>query len=48
MINEGLAGKILEGTVVGCKKKGRLRLEYVKQIIDEVGCSGYCEMKRLA
>ena len=46
--HEGLAGTILEGTVEGHKRKGRQRLEYMKQIIDDVGCSGYCEMKRLA
>ena len=38
--HEGLAGTILEGTVEGRKKKGRQRLQYVKQIIDDVGCSG--------
>ena len=46
--HEGLAGTILEGTVEGRKRKDRQRLEYVKQIIDDVGCSGYCKMKRLA
>ena len=46
--HEGLAGTILEGTVAGHKRKERQRLEYVKQIIDDVDCSGYCEMKRLA
>ena len=46
--HKGLAGKILESTVERRKRKGRQRLEYVKQIIDDVGCSGYCKMKRLA
>ena len=36
--HEGLAGTISEGTVEGRKRKGRQRLEYVKQIIDDVGC----------
>ena len=34
---EGLVETILKGTVDGRKMKGRQRLEYVKQIIDEVG-----------
>ena len=46
--HEELAGKFLEGTEEGSKRKGRQRLEYVKQIIDDVGCSGYCKMKRHA
>ena len=33
------------GRVEGSKRKKRQRLEYVKQIIDDVGCSGYCELK---
>ena len=45
---EVLAGRILGGIVEGRKRKGRQRLEYVKQIIDNVDCSGYSEMKRLA
>ena len=43
--HEGLTGIILEGTVEGRKRKGRKRLEYVKLITDDAGCSGYCEMK---
>ena len=43
--HQELAGTILEGTVEGCKRKERQKLEYVKQIIDDVGCSGYCKMK---
>ena len=39
---------ILEGTVGGRKRKGKQKLEYAKQIIYQVGCSGYCEMERLA
>ena len=46
--HEGLAGTILVGIVEGRNRKGRQRIEYVKQIIDDVGCIGYCEMKRLA
>ena len=43
----GLAATILVVTIEGYKKKRRQRLEYVKQIIDEVGCSRYGQMKRL-
>ena len=46
--HEGLAGTIPKGTVERRKRKERQRLKYVKQIIDDVGYSGYCEMKRLA
>ena len=46
--HERLAGTILEGTVEGRRRKGRQRLKEVKQIMDDVGCSGYCEIKRLA
>ena len=43
---EGLTGTILKGLVEGRKRKRRQRLECVKQVIDGVGCSRYCEMKR--
>ena len=46
--HEGLAGTILEGTVEGRKSKEKQILEYVKQIIDDVGCSEYCDIMRLA
>ena len=46
--HEGLEGTLLEGTVEGLRWKGRKRLQYVKQIIDDVGFSGYCDMKRFA
>ena len=47
--HEGLAVTFLiESPVKGRKRKGRHGLEYVKQIIVDVGCSGYCEMKRFA
>ena len=46
--HEGLVGTILENTVEGRKRKERQRLEYVKKILDDVGCSGYCNMKRVS
>ena len=41
-------GTILEGAVEGRKRVGRERLEYVEQITDDVGCSGYCDIKIVA
>ena len=35
-------------TIHGRRRIGRLRLKYVIQIIDDLGCSGYSWMKRLA
>ena len=46
--HEGLTETILEGTVEGRKRKRRQGLKYVKQIIDDVGFSEYCEIKSLA
>ena len=45
--HERLVGTIL-GVVEGRKSIGRQRVEYVKKIIKDVGCSGYRDMKRLA
>ena len=39
--HEGLAETIVKGTIEGRKRQRRQRLEYVKQIIDDVGWSGY-------
>ena len=44
----GIVALILEGQVEGKNCVGRPRLEYVKQIVGDVGCRGYTEMKRLA
>ena len=46
--HERLAGTILEGTVEGRRRKRKQWLKYLKQIMDDVGCSGYCEIKSLA
>ena len=45
--HERLVGTILE-VLEGRKGIGRQRVEYVKQIIKDVGCSGYSDMNRLA
>ena len=39
---------ILDGIVEGHRRKGRHTLEYVKQIVNDVRCSRYCEIKTLA
>ena len=44
----GIVALILEGQVEEKNCVGRPRLEYVKQIVRDVGCRGYTEMKRLA
>ncbi|XP_049833909.1 uncharacterized protein LOC126278101 [Schistocerca gregaria] len=46
--NEGMTSMVLEGAVEGKKYRGRQRLEYIKQIIEDIGCKCYSEMKRLA
>ena len=46
--HEVLIETFLEATVDGRKRKGKQRLVYVTQIIDDVNCSGYFDMKRLA
>ena len=46
--HEGLVNMVLEGSVWGKNGVGRPRLEYSKQIQEDVGCSSYVEMKRLA
>ena len=45
--HKGLVRIILEGTVGGHEWKGRQILEYAKQIIDYVACSGYCDMDKI-
>jgi hypothetical protein len=44
--HEGLMKTVLEGRVEGKNYRGRPRLEYIEQIIKEVGCKTYSEMKR--
>ena len=45
---ENMGGIILEGTVEGSRGRGRPRREYIEQIVADVGCTSYREMKVLA
>ena len=44
----GLVNIALEGKIEGKNCRGRPRLDYVRQIINDVGCRNYKEMKELA
>ena len=44
----GIASLVMEGRFEDRNCRGRPRLEYVKQIAADVGCSSYVAMKRLA
>ena len=46
--HDGLLGLILEGLVDGKNHRGRPRLQYISQIIEDQGCSSYQELKRKA
>ena len=46
--HEGLLLTILEGVVEGKNARGRPRLEYVTQVVKDLGCHSYSEMKKLA
>lgn len=44
----GLLGLIIEGCVEGKNARGRPRMEYMQQIIEDQGCTSYKETKRKA
>ena len=44
----GLVNRTLEGRVEGKNARGRPRLCFINQIVKDVGCKKYSEMKRLA
>ncbi|XP_050531519.1 uncharacterized protein LOC126900101 [Daktulosphaira vitifoliae] len=44
----GLLGLIIEGCVEGKNARGRPRMEYMQQIIEDQGCTSYEETKRKA
>ena len=48
MRHEGLLKTIIEGYVDGKRPRGRPRLRYMDQIMKDVGCTTYGEMKRKA
>lgn len=43
-----LVSLVMEGLVEGKNGRGRQRLQYATQIVEDVGCKKYVEMKRLA
>lgn len=43
-----LVSLVMEGTVEGKNCRGRQRLQYATQILEDVGCKKYVEIKRLA
>jgi len=43
-----LLGLILEGIINGKIHRGRPRLQYISQIIEDQGCNSYQELKRKA
>jgi len=48
MRHEGLLKLIIEGSIEGKNHRGRSKLEYIQQIINDQGCNSYVEMKRKA
>jgi hypothetical protein len=46
--HEGLIKMSLKGAVEGKNARGRLRLEYIDQILEDTGCPTYTALKRLA
>lgn len=46
--HDGLLGLILEGIINGKIHRGRPRLQYISQIIEDQGCNSYQELKRKA
>lgn len=45
---DSLAKRVIEGQIEGRNRRGRPRLEYIKQIVCDMGCQSYVELKRKA
>ena len=45
---DGPVKRIIEGQTEGQKCRGRPRLDYIKQIICDMGCTSYSELKKKA
>jgi hypothetical protein len=45
--HEGLLKTVTEGTVAGKRCRGRPRLSFIQQIVSDVTCKNYTEIKRL-
>lgn len=46
--HENIARTMLEGTIEGENKRGRPRREYLSQILHDMHCTSYQQMRRLA
>ena len=46
--HDSLLATILEGTLEGRNYRGRPRLNFVTQLVQDLGCKCYVELKRLA
>jgi hypothetical protein len=46
--HNGFVTNIMEGRLLGKKSRGRPRLSYIKNLMKELLCNSYAEMKRLA
>ena len=46
--HNGFVTNIMEGRVLGKESRGRPRLSYIKNLMKELFCNSYAEMKRLA
>ena len=46
--HNGLVKRIIEGTIEGKNHRGRPRLDYMKQLMVDMNCTSYCELKRKA
>ena len=44
--HNGLVKRITEGTIEGKNHRGRPRLDYMKQLMVDMNCTSYCELKR--
>ena len=44
----GLVKRIIEGTIEGKNHRGRPCLDYMKQLMVDMNCTLYCELKRTA
>lgn len=46
--HDGMLKMIIEGVVEGKNLRGRPRLEYMKQLLRDMRCASYCELRRKA
>jgi hypothetical protein len=46
--HNSLLNRIIEGTIEGNNSRGRPLLDYIGQIVRDMNCRSYCELKRKA